>query len=168
MVERVLHPGLQRNEPLLRRLLAQRLAGRPVDLAHESRDRNREGVADEPRQPFVVLVLQRRLAGLDQLEVGGHELGLAPPSQVAAHQCVEIVLERADLVGRPFLGQRGEGVGRGAHAIVIERRRVAPQGNIDGERDLLDRAHAIEPVRTHVARQIEELLDGEVGGGDPF
>ena len=50
------------------------------------------------------------LAGLDQLEVGRHELGLAPAREVTARQRVEIVLERADLVGRPFLGQGGEGV----------------------------------------------------------
>ena len=52
--------------PFLRRLLAQRLAGRAVDLAHESRDRNRKGVADDARQPLVILVLERRLAGFDQ------------------------------------------------------------------------------------------------------
>ena len=74
MVERVLHPRLQRHQPLLRRLLAHRLAGRAVDLAHERRDGHREGVADEARQPLVVLVLERRLARLDQLEVGRHEL----------------------------------------------------------------------------------------------
>jgi hypothetical protein len=32
----------------------------------ERRDGDREGVADDARQPLVVLVLQRRLAGLDQ------------------------------------------------------------------------------------------------------
>ena len=52
----------------------KRLAGRPVDLAHEGRDRNREGVADDARQPFVVLVLERRLAGLDQRGAGASEL----------------------------------------------------------------------------------------------
>jgi hypothetical protein len=34
--------------------------------------------AGPARQPLVILVLERRLAGLDQLEVGRHELGLAP------------------------------------------------------------------------------------------
>jgi hypothetical protein len=79
-------------------------------------------LADDARQPLVVLVLERRLARFDQLEIGGHELGLAPARQIAAHQGVEIILERADLVGRPFLGQSGAGVGRGADAIIVEGR----------------------------------------------
>ena len=110
MVERALHPRFQRHQPLLRRLLAQGLARRPVDLGDEGGSRDREGVADDARQPLVILVLQRRLSRFDQLEVGGHEFGLASARQVAAHQRVEIVLERADLVGRPFPGQSGEGV----------------------------------------------------------
>ena len=40
-------------------------------------------------------------------------------------QRVEIVLEQADLVARPFLGQRGEGVGRGAGAVIVEGRRLS-------------------------------------------
>jgi hypothetical protein len=91
MVERVLHPRLERRQPLLCRLLAHGLAGGAIDLRHKGRDRHREGVADDPRQPLVVLVLERRLAGLGQLEVGGHELGLAPARQIAAHQGVEII-----------------------------------------------------------------------------
>ena len=168
MVERVLHPGLERHEPFLRRLLAHGLARRAVDLADERRNGDREGVADDARQPLVVLVLERRLAGLDQLEVGRHELGLAPARQIAAHQRVEIILERADLVGRPFLGQSGEGVGRGAGAVIVEGRGVAPERDVDGERDLLDRAHAIEPMGAQIARQIEQLLGREVGGRDPL
>ena len=106
--------------------------------------------------------------GFDQLEVGGHELGHPPSRQVAAHQRVEIILERADLVGGPFLGQGGEGVGLGAGAVIVERRRVAPQRDIDGERDLLDRAHPVEPVGAKVAREIEKLVGREVGCGDPL
>jgi hypothetical protein len=79
---------------------------------------------------------------------------------------VEIVLERADLVGRPFLGQGGEGVRRGAGAVIVEGRGVAPQRDVDGERNLLDRAHAVEPMGAEVARQIEEFDGGEVGGRD--
>src|ERR1700733_1344602 len=165
MVERVLDPRLERHKPFLRRLLAQGLARRPVDLRYEGRNGDREGVEDDAGQPFVVLVLQRRLAGLDQLEVGGHELRLAPARQVATHQRVEIVLERADLVGGPFLRQGGEGVGRGARAVIVERRGVAPQRDVDGESDLFDRAHAIHPMGAEVARQVEELYGGEVGGG---
>ena len=126
-IERALHPGLERHEPFLRRLLAQSLRSRAVDLADERRGGNREGIADDARQPLVVLVFQRRLAGLDQLEVGGHELGHPPSREVAAHQGVEIILERADLVGRPLLRQGGEGVGRGAVAAIVEGRRVASQ-----------------------------------------
>ena len=62
-----------------------------------------------PREPFVVHVFERRLAVFDQPEVGGHELEHAPPRAVAAHQPVEIILEGADLVARPFLGQGAEG-----------------------------------------------------------
>ena len=39
MVERILHPRFERNQPFLRRLLAQGLARRPVDLRHERRGR---------------------------------------------------------------------------------------------------------------------------------
>ena len=74
VVERVLHPRLQRNQPFLRRLLAQGLAGGAVDLAHEGRNRHREGVADDARQPLVVLIFQRWLAGLDQRGAGASEL----------------------------------------------------------------------------------------------
>ena len=94
-------------------------------------------VADHPRQPLVVLVFERRLTRFDQAEVGRHELGHPPARGVAAHQRVEIILERADLVDRPFLRQRGEGVRRRAGAIIVERRRLAPQRDIDRQRDLL-------------------------------
>ena len=102
----------------------QRLAGAAVDLGDESGSGNREGVADQPRQPFVVLVLQRRLARFDELEVGRHELGLSPARRIAAHQRVEVILELADLVDRPFLRQGGEGVGGRAGAVIVERRRL--------------------------------------------
>jgi hypothetical protein len=116
MVERVLDPSLERTASSI--VLSGGTEAFPHDtvrsdvgcgrgqrhLRHESRNGHREGVADEARQPLVVLVLERRLAGFDQLELRRHELGLAPPSQVAAHQRVEIVLERADLVGRHSLG----------------------------------------------------------------
>ena len=36
----------------------------------------------------------------------------------------------------------------------------------DSERDLLDRAHAVEPMGAQVARDVDELLVREVGGGD--
>jgi hypothetical protein len=62
MVERALEPALERYEPFLGRLHAQRLARRPVDLRYERGGRNRECVADDARQPLVVLVFQRRLA----------------------------------------------------------------------------------------------------------
>ena len=68
----------------------------------------------------------------------------------------------------PFLGESSEGVGRRAGAIIVEGGRVAPERNIDGERDLLDRAHAIEPVGARVARQIKQLLGREIGGRNPF
>jgi hypothetical protein len=74
VIERALHPRFQRNQPLLGRLLAQSLTGRAIDLAHEGRGRNREGVADDARQPLVITVFQRRLAGLDQLEAEACEL----------------------------------------------------------------------------------------------
>lgn len=62
------------------------------------------------RAPVVLLIFERRLAAFDQLVVGGHEPGLAPARPIAAHHRVEIVLERADLVGCQFLGQSGKGV----------------------------------------------------------
>jgi hypothetical protein len=70
------------------------LAGRAVDFAGEGRGGNREGVADDAGEPFVIGVLQR---------------------------------------------------------------------DVDGERDLLDRAHAVALVGAHVARQVEKLVGGEVG-----
>jgi hypothetical protein len=79
---------------LLRCPLAQGHVGRAIDLAHERRNGHREGLADDARQPFVVLVLERRLAGLDQLEVGGHELGHPPACEVSTHQRVEAIQER--------------------------------------------------------------------------
>ena len=145
--------------------MRKRLAGRAVDLADERRGGDREGVADDARQPFVVLVLQRRLARLDQAELRRHEFHHAPARRIAAHQRVEIVLELPDLIERPFLRQRREGVGGRAGAIIVERRRVAPQRDVDGERDLLDRAHAVEPMGADVAREIEQLVGGEIGGG---
>jgi|ERR1700722_900647 hypothetical protein len=91
------------------------------------------------------------------LKSAGHEFGLAPARKVAAHQRVEIVLERADLVSRPFVGQGGESIGRGAGAVMVEGRGVTPERNVDGKGDLLDRAHAVEPMGAEVAWQIEEL-----------
>ena len=164
-VEHAFHPGLQRRQAFLQRLLAQVLRGRAVDLIDEGRGGNREGVTDDAREPFVILILQRRLARLDKLEVARHELDHAPVRRIAAHQRVEIILELADLIDRPFLRQGGETVGRRAGAIVVQRRSLAAQRDIDGERDLLHRAHAIEPVRARIAREIDQLVGGEIGGG---
>jgi hypothetical protein len=122
---RLSRPPARRREPQIRPL-------------HEGRGGNRESVADGARQPLVITVVERGLARLDQLEVGGHELGLSPPRQIAAHPRVEIVLERADLVGRPFPGQGGEGVGRRARLVIVERGGVASERDIDGEGDLLE------------------------------
>jgi hypothetical protein len=74
VVEGVLEPALQRHEAFLRGLLAHGLAGRAVDLGDERRDGHRERVADDAGQPFVILILERRLAGLDQLEAEGSGL----------------------------------------------------------------------------------------------
>ena len=57
-VERALDPGLQRHEAFLRRLQAHGLAGRAVDLRDEGRGGDGEGVADDAREPLVVLVLR--------------------------------------------------------------------------------------------------------------
>ena len=96
-------------------------------------------------------------------KIGGHELGHAPARQIAAHQRVEIILKRPDLVGGPLLGECRERVGRGAELVIVEGRDVAPDRDVDGERDLLDRAHAVEHMDARVARQIEEFVGREVG-----
>ncbi len=85
-------------------------------------------------------------------------LGLPPARQIAAHQRVEIILERTDLVDRPFLRQGGESVGGRAVAVIVERRRLAPQRDVDGQRDLLDRREAVELVGAQVARQVDEFI----------
>ena len=103
-VEDRLDPGLQRQQALLRRLQAHGLAGRAIDLADEGRGGDGEGVADDAGEPFVIGVLPRRLAVLDQLEIAGHELQHVPPVQVAGHLRVEIVLEIPDLLGPPYFG----------------------------------------------------------------
>ncbi len=95
------------------------------------------GVADDPRQPLVALIFERRLARFDQAEFARHELHHPPPRRIAAHQCVEIVLELADLINRPFLRQGGEGVGGRAGAVVVERR-----GNQVSRRSSLRRRRA--------------------------
>jgi hypothetical protein len=69
VIERALDPGLQGHEAFLRRLHAQRLARRAVDLGDEGRGGDREGVADDARQPLVVLIFQGRRARLDQVKV---------------------------------------------------------------------------------------------------
>jgi hypothetical protein len=68
VVERVLDPGLKRHNAFLRRLQAQGLARRAVDLADEGRGGHGERVADDAREPLVVHILERRLAGFDQLK----------------------------------------------------------------------------------------------------
>jgi hypothetical protein len=67
----------------LRRLHAQRFAGRAIDLRNKRGRWDREGVADHPREPFVVTVLQRLLAGLGQLEIRRHELDHATAFEIA-------------------------------------------------------------------------------------
>jgi hypothetical protein len=92
LVERGLDPRFQRHEPFLRRLHPQGLGGRAIDLADERGGGDGESVTDDPREPFVVLILQRRLVRLDQLEVGGHEFEHMAAREIAGHQRVEIVL----------------------------------------------------------------------------
>jgi len=131
VVERALDPRLQRHGSscvACRRSLS--LVARLT--VKRRRRRERERVADHPRQPFVVLVFQWRLARFDQAEVGGHELGHAPARRISAHQRVEIILELTDLVDVHSSAASRTRQGR-AGAIIVERRRLAPQ------RDLLDR-----------------------------
>jgi hypothetical protein len=75
-------------------------------------------------------------------------------------------VELADLVDRPFLRQGREGVGSGARAVIVDRRRLVTKPDDDGQRDLLDRREAVELVGADVPRQVEQLVGGEVGGGD--
>jgi hypothetical protein len=51
--------------------------------------------------------------------------------------------------------------------VIVEGASVATRRDIDGERDLLDRAHAIEPVRADTAPQAEELVGDEIGCEPP-
>ena len=88
-------------------------------------------------------------------------------AEIAAHKSVEIVLELPDPIERPFLRQGRGGVRRRADAVIIERRGVAPEREVDAEGHLLDRAHAIEPVRARIARKIEPFVGGKIGVGTP-
>ncbi len=98
-----------------------------------------------PCEPLVVHVLQWRLARLRQFEIGRHEVDHAPPRQIAGHQRVEIVLKRLYLIDRPFLRQRREGIRYGARVVAIERRLLAPQRDVDRQRDLLDGRKCVNP-----------------------
>ena len=53
----------------------------------ETRRGGREGVADHADEPLVILVIQERLAVLDQLEVAGHEIEHAPPVLMVSAIC---------------------------------------------------------------------------------
>jgi len=45
---------------------------------------------------------------------------------------------------------------------MVERRRVPSQRDVDRQRDLLDRAHAVEPMGAAIARQIEQFFGRKV------
>ena len=78
---------------------------------------------------------------------------------------VEIILSLPYLIDRPFLRQRGEGIGNRPGVVIIQRRVLAPQRDIDRQRNLLDRREAIKPMRTHVALQIQQFVAAKIGFG---
>ena len=66
------------------------------------------------------------------LKSAGMNLTMRRLRRVAAHQRVEIVLELPDLVGRPFLRQRRESVGRRAATLPqFVRKASARQSSFD-------------------------------------
>jgi hypothetical protein len=79
------------------------------------------------------------------MKIGRHEFQHAPAAGIAGHQRVEIILELADLIDAPFLRQSGEGIGDRSGAIIIERRRIAPQRDIDPAAERCERQ---SPLRT--------------------
>src|SRR5271169_2470761 len=87
-------------------------------------------------------------------------------AETTGQQRVEIILKPFYLIDRPLLRERREAIGNGAGAVVVERRHVSAQRDVDGERDLLDQAHGVAPVRTDVARQVEQFVRRKIRGGD--
>jgi transposase len=75
---------------------------------------------------------------------------------------IEIVLELSYLIDGPILRQLGEGIRDRAGVVVVERRLLAPERDIDRQRDLLDRREAVESMRARVARQIEKFVGTEI------
>jgi hypothetical protein len=95
------------------------------------------------------------------LKSAGMKLDLAATHCLASRaeclhspESVEIIPELPYLIDGPILRQRGEGIRDRAGVVVIERRLLAPQSDVDRQRDLLDRGEAVEPMRAHIARQI--------------
>ena len=154
MVHEVLDPLLQRNKTFLRRLHALRLGRSAVCLRDKWSRRDGEGVADEPSQPLVIFVLQRRLARGFVLEIRRHEPDAGLRLRVALHKTVEIVLKFLDLVNRPLFRQRAEAIGDCAGSVVFKVRDFSTQGNVDCHYDLLDRRVAVDARGAHVARQV--------------
>src|SRR5579875_3079303 len=78
-VAELLHPGLQGQQAFGERRILRGLGGGAVDLGDEGLRRDREGEADDARQPYVERVLERRLARRNEGlgDAARHELGVA-------------------------------------------------------------------------------------------
>jgi hypothetical protein len=91
--------------------------------------RHRKGVADDAGEPFVEVVLVRRLFGLDDLGGGfaGHELGAAALGEIASKFRVPVILKLLDLIRRPRRGHPDQRIGDRAFAEIIELPELATQ-----------------------------------------
>src|SRR6266446_63868 len=157
-VDKSFDPTHQRSKALIERRVLGGLRSCPIDLWGESRGRQRERVTYDPRQPFVEIILVRRLPkGLIPGAARSPNEARAA-ARISGEDRVEPVLKLADLLGIPAL-RRVEQPGRDiALRKVLQLHDLSAQSDVNRHDDLLDGAEPVSLVRAAVAGQIDQLI----------
>ena len=108
--------------------------------------------------------------GAVKLEIAafGNKGDPAAARGVTGQSAVKPILELADLIGGPLLGNLRHSFRNVAFGIVIQQVELAAKTNVDGKDDLLDGREAEELVRAQITRPVNELVGVEVDGRQPF
>ena len=161
-VHGVLDPRHHRGQAFFHGRGSRHFSRGPVDLGDEGIGRHAEGKAHDAGQPFVVLILQHAVLGRLVLHAAGYELGMAALGRVAFHEAIPILLELANLLGRPVFGHADQRLGHVAFGVVLQLVHLAAQRDVHRRDDLLHRAVAVDAVHAPVAHTVDQLVAGEV------
>jgi hypothetical protein len=94
--------------------------------------------------------------------IAGHELGAAAPGEVARELRIPVIPKLTDLIGRPARRHTDQRIGDRAFGKIIELPELAAQPDVHRHQHLLHRRIAIDAVRAHIARAIDNVTQTQL------